>query len=131
MALEQAGIPLNRNWIVEDVFNEVGGYGAMGRLLEQPIFPSAVFAANDLMAMGAMMAIREAGLSIPHDVAVIGFDDIVSAKLVYPGLTTIAQPQRHMGQRAAEMLFERLIGDIPETGRSEQIPYELVVRGST
>ncbi len=131
VALEQAGIPLNSNWILEGAFNEVGGYEAMSRLLKQPDFPSAVFAANDLMAMGAMMAIREAGLSIPHDVAMIGFDDIVSAKLVYPGLTTIAQPQRYMGRRAAEMLFERLIGDVPETGRNEQVPYELVVRGST
>ena len=129
-ALEQAGIPVNSGWIQKDAFNEVGGYEAMGRLLTQPDFPTAVFAANDLMAMGAMVAIREAGLSIPQDVAVVGFDDIVSARLVYPGLTTIAQPQRYMGQRAAEMLFERLIGDVPETGRSEQVPYELVVRGS-
>jgi len=82
------------------------------------------------MAMGAMAAIRQAGLSIPDDIAVVGFDDIPAARLVYPALTTIAQPQRQMGQRAAEMLFERLNGSAPDMGRNEQIPYELVIRDS-
>lgn len=131
IALEQHGIAPNPDWIQEGTFNEVGGYQSMCRLLEQRTQPSAVFAANDLMALGAMVAIREAGLSIPGDMAIIGFDDIASARLVFPALTTIAQPQRQMGQRAAEMLFERLRGDVPEVGRSEQIPYELIVRDST
>jgi len=130
-ALEQHGLPQNPAWVQTGDFNEVGGHETMHRLLAQPDQPSAVFAANDLMAMGAMMAIREAGLTIPDDMAIVGFDDIASSQLVYPALTTIAQPQRHMGQRAAEMLFERLLGGIPEAGRSEQIPYELVVRHST
>ncbi|MEL6150975.1 MAG: LacI family DNA-binding transcriptional regulator [Chloroflexota bacterium] len=130
-ALEQHGLERNPKWLAEGTFNEVGGYEAMNQLLTRQIVPTAVFAANDLMALGAMMAIREAGLSIPDDIAIVGFDDIVSARLVYPGLTTIAQPQRQMGQRAAEMLFERLTGSVSDGGRSEQMPFELVVRGST
>ena len=111
-------------------FNEDGGYQAMRCLLAQDARPTAVFAANDLMAMGAMMAMREAGLAAPDDIAVIGFDDIPSARLVYPALTTIRQFQRQMGQRAAEMLLERLGGQAGESGRSVSMPYELVIRDS-
>jgi LacI family transcriptional regulator len=102
----------------------------MQELMEQDVSLSAIFAANDLMAMGAMVAIREAGLSIPDDIAVVGFDNIPSAKLVSPSLTTIAQFQHRLGQRAAEMLMERLNGTAPKNGRSEVMPYELIVRKS-
>jgi LacI family transcriptional regulator len=130
-SLEQHGIPIDERKIRSGHYNEDGGHQAMRELLEQDTPLSAIFAANDLMAMGAMMAIRDAGLTIPDDIAIVGFDDIISAKLVFPRLTTVAQPQRQMGQRAAEMLFERLNGTVSEAGRSEQIPYELVIREST
>ena len=103
----------------------------MGQLLQHGHRPSAVFAANDLMAMGAMMAIREAGLTIPGDIAVMGFDDIPAARLVYPALTTVAQFQHQLGQRAAEMLMERINGNASESGRSIAMPYGLVEREST
>ena len=102
----------------------------MNTLLTLPAPPSAVFAANDLMAMGALVALREAGLAVPADMAVVGFDDIASAKLVYPALTTIRQSQRLMGQRAAEMLLERIRGQAGQNGRSISMPYELVIRDS-
>jgi LacI family transcriptional regulator len=123
-------LTVNPGWIQSGEFNELGGYSAMRAVLAGGRYPSAVFAANDLMAIGAMAAIREAGLSTPDDIAVIGFDNIQSANLVVPGLTTISQPQRQMGQRAAEMLFERLNGSVTGAGRSERIPYELIVRAS-
>jgi LacI family transcriptional regulator len=129
-ALKQHGLLLNSEWIQEGDFNEIGGYQTMCDLLAQKECPSAIFAANDLMAMGAMAAIRDAGLSVPNDIAVVGFDDIPSAKLVFPALTTIDQPQRQMGRRAAEMLFERLNGTAPDEGRTEQMPYKLVLRES-
>lgn len=112
-------------------YSEEGGYDAMLDILKNENLPTAVFAANDLMAMGAMVAIREAGLSIPNDIAIMGFDDIPTAKLVYPALTTVTQFQRNLGQRAAEMLLERLNGNIPEQGRSVEMPYRLVERDST
>jgi LacI family transcriptional regulator len=129
-ALEKHHIPIDKRKIRGGSYNENGGYQAMHELIRQNVPLSAIFAANDLMAMGAMVAIREAGLTIPDDIAVVGFDDITSAKLVFPGLTTIAQPQRQMGQRAAEMLFERLNGTVAEAGRSEEIPYKLIIRES-
>ncbi len=112
-------------------YSEDGGYAAMTALLRQRVAVTAVFAANDLMAMGAMLAIREAGLAVPRDIVVMGFDDIPTAKLVYPALTTVAQFQRELGQRAAEMLLERLHGNVPEQGRSVEMPYRIVEREST
>jgi LacI family transcriptional regulator len=129
-ALAEHSIPVDESSIRHGSYDEDGGYDTMRGLLEGKEVPSAVFAANDLMAMGALVAIREARLSVPDDVAVVGFDDIPSAKLVFPPLTTIAQYQRQMGQRAAEMLFERLNGAAPSSGRSVQMPYQLVVRTS-
>ena len=116
--------------IATGAFNADGGYRAMQELLRLPERASAVFAANDLMAMGALVAFREAGLAVPADVAVVGFDDIASAMLVYPALTTIRQSQRLMGQRAAEMLLERIRGEAEPQGRSVSMPYELVIRDS-
>ncbi len=124
-------IPINEQLIESRGFTETGGYSAMHVLLQRSPRPTAVFAANDLIAIGAMIAIREAGLAIPHDVAVIGFDDIPVAKFVTPALTTIAQHPERLGRRAAEMLFERLQGTVADGGRSVELPYELIVRGST
>ena len=123
-------MPVDDALISIGAYSEDGGYHAMKKLLEKKPLPSAIFAANDLMAMGAMIAIREAGLSIPDDIAVMGFDNIPAAKLVYPALTTIAQFQHQLGQRAAHMLMERLNNEVPEAGRSESMPYELVIRDS-
>jgi LacI family transcriptional regulator len=109
---------------------EAGGYAAMRKLLTGSPRPRAVFAANDMMAMGAMVAIREAGLNVPDDIAVAGFDDIPVAKLLNPPLTTVAQFPEHLGRRAAEMLFERLNGAFTGEGRRLEMPYELMVRAS-
>lgn len=127
-ALDTHGITYAKELLSSGEYSEGGGYQAMIRLLSLDNPPSAVFAANDLMAMGAMVAIREANLHIPNDVAIIGFDDIPTAKLVYPALTTVAQFQRNLGQRAAEMLMERLNGNGPEHGRSFEMPYEIIIR---
>jgi len=131
-ALEAHHIDFDNMLLSFGTYSEEGGYQAMGSLLQNGGRPSAVFAANDLMAMGAMIAIREAGLVIPDDIAVMGFDDIPTAKLVYPALTTVTQFQRDLGKRAAEMLFERLDGTASHTGtgRSQEMPYELIVRDS-
>jgi LacI family transcriptional regulator len=111
-------------------FTEEGGYEAMQRLLDLSERPTAVFAANDMMALGAMLAIQEAGLKVPHDIAVVGFDDIPTARLVNPPLTTVTHFQVDLGRRAAELLFERLTGAAPPHGRTVEMPYQLVVRKS-
>jgi len=130
-ALAEHRIPVDESLILDGGFKEDGGYRAMRELLGLSPRPTAVFAANDMMAMGALLAVREAGLVIPRDVALVGFDDTPSTRMVTPPLTTVTQFQQNLGRRAAEMLFERLQGKAPEHGRFEEMPFELIVRGST
>lgn len=109
---------------------EAGGYVAMRELLTQPTRPRAVFAANDMMALGALVAIREQGLRVPEDIAVAGFDDITVARLANPPLTTVAQFPEQLGRRAAELLFARLAGTVQGPGQRIALPYQLIVRAS-
>lgn len=107
------------------------GYEGMKRLLALPNRPTAVFARNDFTAVGAISAIKESGLSIPNDIAIVGFDDIPLAAHMMPALTTVRQPMREQGQIAAEMLLRRLTAD-DEVRREERIlGCELIVRAST
>ncbi|WP_158818796.1 LacI family DNA-binding transcriptional regulator [Methylocapsa sp. S129] len=112
-------------------FNEEGGYRATKDILAASPRPTAIFAANDLMALGAMKAIREERLKIPDDIAVMGFDDIFAASVVTPALSTINQFQQTLGRVAAEMVLQRLNelpADLP--GRHREMPFELVIRQS-
>jgi DNA-binding LacI/PurR family transcriptional regulator len=108
------------------------GYLATKRLLERREPFTALFSFNDVSAMGAIRALREAGLGVPEDVSVIGFDDIPAAAYNYPALTTIKQPLREMGRLAAEYLLKRISngahGALPEEVMVEP---ELIVRQST
>lgn len=117
--------------VLDEAFNEVGGYRAGIALLEQNERPTAVFAANDLMAIGVMQALRERKIAIPDEVAVIGFDDISAARLVSPALSTVTQFQDRMGERAAEILLRRLDGDRMAAGTAEEMPFQLIEREST
>jgi LacI family transcriptional regulator len=106
-----------------------GGRQAMGRLLaRRGKGHMAVFAANDLMALGAMMAVREVGLSCPDDVSILGFDGIPAGAFSWPGLTTIEKPGRQIGERAVEGLLDEIAGR-PEHGRV-YMPCRLIERGS-
>jgi LacI family transcriptional regulator len=129
-ALTDHDIAPDKNLIETADFNETGGYIGMSALLNCVPDLTAVFASNDLMAIGAMQAIREAGHRLPQDIAVVGFDDIPAARLMSPSLTTISQHQEQIGRRAAQMLFERLNGVTPPGGRTESMPFELIVRQS-
>jgi LacI family transcriptional regulator len=129
-ALAEHGIPCDDELVRGTSYTEAGGYQGMRELLQLHPRVTAVFGGNDLIAIGAMQAIREAGLSIPRDCAVMGLDDIPAARLTHPALTTIAQFEDRAGRRAAEMLMERLSGRAPNEGRWEEIPFELVVRES-
>ena len=103
----------------------------MRELLALSPRPRAVFAANDLMAMGALVAAREAGLRIPEDIAIAGFDNIPAASLVDPPLTTINMFQENIGRRATQMVFDRIQGTAPEGMQTVEMPYQLVIRKST
>ena len=129
-ALAEHQIPYESDLIRVTDFTETGGQAGMRALLGRSAPPTAVFAANDLMAIGALVTIREAGLRVPQDIAMIGFDNIPAARVVYPTLTTVTQFQEQLGRRAAEMLFERLNNTAPEGGRSVEMPYEIITRES-
>ena len=107
------------------------GLGAAEAVLASGYNPTAIFAANDLMAIGVMQALRARGIEIPRQIAVAGFDDISAAKLVTPPLTTVAQFQEKMGAKAAEILMDRLGGGGREVGTAIEMPFGLIERGST
>ena len=119
------------NYVRNGDYTENGGYAEMQAFLALPVRPSAVFAANDLMAIGAMLAAQNEGLRVPQDIAIMGFDDIPAARLVHPKLTTVAQFQDKIGQRAAELLFERISGQAPEQAQYVEMPFEIIIREST
>jgi LacI family transcriptional regulator len=129
-ALNEKNMPVDENLIQVGGFSEEGGYQGMKKLLALSLRPTAVFASNDLMALGAIIAIREENLQIPKDIALIGLDDIPAAKLVHPTLTTSTQMQENVGRRAAEMLFERINGIAPAKPRIEEMPFKFIIRES-
>lgn len=110
-------------------WNYQAGYEAMQELLHSEPVPTAVFAASDEMAIGAYRALAEAGLSVPADMSVIGFDDIDVAAFVVPALTTIRQPYVEIASQAVSLLFKRIAGELPEA-TPITLPPELIVRQS-
>lgn len=129
-ALRECGLAYDPALVHHCEFTEEGGYRAMVELLNHTDRPDAVFASNDMIALGAMLAARNAGVAIPEQVALMGFDDIPTAKLVNPPLTTVAQFQRELGQRATAMLLERLGKAVTGAGRNIEMPYQIIVRKS-
>src|SRR5687768_7130900 len=107
------------------------GYEGMKRLLSLPKRPTAVFARNDFTAVGAMTAIKEAGLSIPKDIAIVGYDDTPLAIHTIPQLTTVRQPMRLQGQLAAELLLQRIASGDVKKRQEHFLDCELIVREST
>lgn len=129
-AYESAGHPLPPELLVPGDFTFECGQLAVRDLLETHVPFDAVFAHNDLSAAGAIKSVHEAGLTVPGDVAVVGFDDIPLAAHTDPPLTTVHQPLRQMGETAARMLMAYFAGTpLPDT--PNVIPTNLVVRGST
>jgi DNA-binding LacI/PurR family transcriptional regulator len=113
-ALREAGLSIAPEYIQEGRFDRLSGYEKALMLLQFSPRPTAIFAANDLVALGVLAAMRELGLRCPEDVSLVGFDDLELASFTNPALTTVAQPAYQMGARAAGLLFERLRGeDIP------------------
>lgn len=126
-ALRERGLHTQPELVVDGEFSDITGYLAMKQLL--PHRPDAVFVSSDAMAFAAMRAIQEAGLCIPEDIAVVGFDDIPTAATSTPPLTTVRQPIQRTGSVATEMLIERI--EHPETKPCRIVlPTELVIRSS-
>lgn len=127
--LEEFGIELDADLMVEGAYTFDSGVKAAERLLFRKNRPTAIFAGNDEMAMGVYVAARKAGLSIPDDLSIVGFDDTPMAARVWPPMTTVRSPIREIGKAAAELLKGRLAGKLP----AEPVTFEpeIVVREST
>ncbi|EJH2657152.1 LacI family DNA-binding transcriptional regulator [Salmonella enterica] len=127
-AMEQVGLP--PRLLMQADFTERTGYQIAKSFIGNDPRPDAIFAANDLLAIGVMRAAREAGITIPRQLAVMGFDDIPSAELVTPGLTTVAHFPERIGQKAGEILMMHTAGEQTAPGSTTEMPYRLVKRES-
>jgi LacI family transcriptional regulator len=129
-ALAAAGQAVAAQDVVRGDFTPRSGYAALKRLLRRRDRPTAVFACNDLMAIGALHAAQEAGLEVPGQLSIVGFDDIELAAYTMPPLTTVAQPKEAIGTETARLLLERVRGQRDQARRAVLQP-ELRVRAST
>jgi LacI family transcriptional regulator len=128
-ALEASGIAFAHELVVEGAFDAASGRAAMNDLLAHAPDATAVFVASDIVAFGALRALREAGRRVPADVSVVGFDDIPLARHFDPPFTTIRLPARELGAAAGRALVERLAG---RAGAARTLlPTELIIRDST
>ena len=129
-ALSEAGIEVDPSLVRMSDYRRDAAHQPAIELLSRPDRPTAVFAGNDLSAIGTMEAAQEMGLDVPGDVSVIGFDDIPEAARTTPALSTVRQPIQQMGSAAVELLIALMDGRIPETTHV-RLPTSLVIRGTT
>jgi LacI family transcriptional regulator len=129
-ALSAAGIALDLALVAHAAPDPSGGSAGMGRLLELEERPTAVFTVNNLVALGAIEAVREAGLEVPDDLALVCFDDIEYASRLYPFLTAMEQPAQTFGTLGTQLLLERIEGRGPERRHEIVLPGEFIIRKS-
>jgi LacI family transcriptional regulator len=129
-ALSAAGIALDPALVVNAIADPSGGSAGMSRLLELEERPTAVFTVNNLAAVGAIEAVRAAGLEVPDDVALVCFDDIEYASRLYPFLTAMEQPAQTFGTLGTQLLLERIEGRGPKRRHEVVLPGEFIIRKS-
>lgn len=128
--LRQFQLPYYSNYVEISNFDSAGGYNAMQNLLKLPDRPTAVVCTSDVMAIGVMNAVADAGLSVPDDVSVVGFDNTAFASIVKPGLTTVSQNIFSIGERVIHQLIELV--ENPDYSPPVLVePIELIIRQST
>ncbi|WP_416212948.1 ribose operon transcriptional repressor RbsR [Pantoea eucrina] len=128
-AMRSSGLPVPEAYVVDGDFEFQGGFNAMNQLLALENPPQAVFTSNDAMAVGVYHALFQAGLSVPQDMAVVGYDDIELARYLTPPLSTVHQPKDALGELAIETLINRL-RDPDASQQMLELTPELVERGS-
>jgi len=129
-ACRKHNIPVKKSWIVNGDFTKNSGESAFNDILKEKIRPRAIFAANDMMALGCYDAAAKAGLRIPEDIGIAGFDDIFVSKYLSPGLTTVRVQIEEVGKTAAEILVNKIQGRNNPAHPVIKISTRLVVRGS-
>lgn len=128
-ALEEASLPHDESLVRHASFTAESGYQAMNQLLAAGTAPEAIFVASDLVAMGAMLALRRRGMSVPHDIALVGFDDVPLAGYVDPPLTTVRLPTYELGWQTGDLLVGLIRGN-PPAEKAILLETELVIRES-
>jgi LacI family transcriptional regulator len=129
-ALQAAGIPLDPELVISGEWTRSGGAAAAVALLNRSDPPTAIFCANDLMALGTMDSARELGVDVPNELALMGFDDIEAAAMVSPPLTTVSNLAYETGLLAGILLRERMTGIYRDSPRTVTLPCRLVRRGT-
>jgi LacI family transcriptional regulator len=131
-ALKAHRIAVDPGLVMQGAFDFESGVAAAQKLFALPAPPTAIFAANDDMALGALTAAQRLGIAVPHDVAIAGFDDSRAASLVWPALTTVRQPLAEMAMAAVAMLLSGEVKlDPGQPAPVRVLPHEVIVRGST
>lgn len=128
-AIEQAGLRYDERLVIESDYQESGGQTSVERLRRRNVPFSALVAQNDHMAIGAMNTLKSQGLSIPNDVSIVGYDNMVMSPYTEPALTTVNIPVAEFGKQAANLAFAKL--DNKEADITQQFQPELIVRAST
>ena len=124
-------LPLDPELVIECAFSDEAGFEAMQQLLSLDNPPTAVFAANDILAIGALKAAQAMNYRVPEDVSIMGMDDIYPAAMTSPSLTTIMKPKYEIGQQAAQFLLDRMSNKKHIPTRHIKLPCQLIARGST
>jgi DNA-binding LacI/PurR family transcriptional regulator len=130
-AIGDEGINIHPSYVRESDYSIEGGYEHLRGLLELDPRPTAVFIANNFMTVGALRAIYEAGLEVPDEISVLGFDDMYWYTITRPSLSAVSQPAYDMGRVAAERILTRLDGEEQPPPERLELKTELIVREST
>jgi len=112
-------------------FTQASGYEMAKKAISTSPKPTALFAANNFIAIGALKALQDCALAVPEDVALVGFDDLPPALVTFPFLTVVAQPAYEMAQKATQLLLARIAGEELEEFQEIVLPTELIVRQSS
>ena len=130
-ALAEESLEPDSRYILFGEYNDASGFEMTRRILAARPRPTALFAANNFIAFGAIQALREAGLSIPEEMSIAVFDDLPQGWVFDPFLTVVSQPSYEIGRQATELMLERLTGEAPAEPRTVVLPSELIARRST
>lgn len=130
-AMHEAGISENNMHVLYDQYTVVGGYEMAKSILAQTPHPSAIFAANNFIAIGAFKALQDVGLRIPEDIALVGFDDFPVMLMIDPFFTVAAQRPYEMGHKATELLLARLTHQAPDAYQEIILPVDILIRKSS
>ncbi|MFD0692980.1 LacI family DNA-binding transcriptional regulator [Paenibacillus sp. GCM10027628] len=125
------GLPIDDSLIIHVNYRDFHDESALDALLKQPEPPTAIFAANNMLAVGVIQALRKRGLQVPQDLSVACFDDFVHAEAINPFLTVAAQPAYQFGSLGMQLLIERIEGETVQVNRKLILPCELQIRAST